>query len=63
MNAKTCKHGVGFDRDKGGKLPVCHHCKLIWHEGCLASAEASVVRHKAKVKEALAAISRTCGDA
>lgn len=63
MSATTCAHGVRLDRDESGQPRECPHCDLIWHESCLPIAEERVARHKRKIKEAIAAISRTCGDA
>lgn len=60
---QACKHGVRFARDAKGQLPFCPHCDLIWHEARLIEAEAAVARHKRKIRDAIATISRTCGDA
>jgi hypothetical protein len=60
---RMCKHRVGFDRMSDGSLPYCPECDLIWHEDRLAEAKAAVARHQRKRDEAIAAISRTCGDA
>jgi hypothetical protein len=62
-NGDRCVHGVGFARLPSGKPPYCAECDLIWHEMCLKTSKASVEHHQRKRDEALAAISRTCGDA
>lgn len=60
---RMCTHGVTFTRLPDGSAPQCPECDLIWHTGCLADAKAAVRRHQRKRDEAIAAISRTCGDA
>ena len=41
-----CSHGVPF-----GKDDVCLGCKLIWHQGCLDTAQEQVARHSRIVAE------------
>lgn len=60
---ELCVHGVTFRRLPDGSCPQCPECDLIWHEGCLEAANKSAAFHQRKVSEAIAAISRTCGDA
>ena len=57
-----CSHGLPMKRADGAP-EYCPHCELLWHEPALKQAEAAVARHRRKIADAVAVISRTCGDA